>query len=96
MTDMIDVDGICDEFDHEILKMDGYDDCCVGLVQRYGMEPILCYDLSKVLAKLRKDGMTEEEAIEWWEFNQLGAWVGEGTPCFLSTNQEMNNHDRHD
>jgi len=27
--------------------------------------------------------MTQEDAQEFFEFNQFGAWVGEGTPCFL-------------
>ena len=26
--------------------------------------------------------MTLEEAKEFFEFNVLGAWVGNGTPCF--------------
>jgi hypothetical protein len=29
------------------------------------------------------DGMTEEEAVEYFDFNQIGAWVGDRTPCFL-------------
>ena len=28
--------------------------------------------------------MTEEEAIEYLEFNTIGAWVGEKTPMFVS------------
>jgi len=27
--------------------------------------------------------MTWEEAEEYFEFNQMGAWVGDSTPCFL-------------
>ena len=30
-----------------------------------------------------KDGMTDEEAMEYFEFNVVGAWMGEGTPIFL-------------
>jgi hypothetical protein len=30
-----------------------------------------------------RDGMTWEEAEEYFEFNQMGAWVGDSTPCFL-------------
>ena len=30
-----------------------------------------------------KDGMEEEEAIEWIEFNIIGAWVGAGTPIIV-------------
>ena len=30
--------------DTVFLFMDGYDDCVVGVVERFGMEPIICYD----------------------------------------------------
>ena len=32
---------------------------------------------------MERDGMTREEAIEWMEFNVVGAWVGETTPIFV-------------
>ena len=67
----------------EMLQMDGYDDCVVGTVSRFGMAPVLCYDLHKVIAKMVADGMTEEEAYEYYNFNMIGAWVGEGTPAFI-------------
>ena len=67
----------------EMLQMDGYDDCVVGTVSRFGMSPVLCYDLHKVIAKMGADGMTEEEAYEYYNFNMIGAWVGEGTPAFI-------------
>jgi hypothetical protein len=67
-----------------MLRMDGYDDCCIGVVERFGEQPIFCYSIRKVIRKLVGQGMTEEEAVEFFEFNQAGAWMGEGTPCFLS------------
>jgi hypothetical protein len=66
-----------------LLKMDGFDDCIAGLVERCGAEPIVCYDKDKVLAKLEEQMGSREDALEWYEFNQLGAWVGDRTPCFL-------------
>ncbi len=66
-------------------KMDGFDDCIAGVIERIGQKPIICYDKNKVLYKMVKDGMTYEEAVEYFEYNQLGAWVGEHTPCFLIT-----------
>jgi hypothetical protein len=72
------------EMDNGMLTMDGYDDCIVGIVERFGMEPIVCYDKDKVLQRHRDDGMIYEEAIEFFEYNQLGAWVGDRTPCFIS------------
>jgi hypothetical protein len=69
--------------DVEMLRMDGYDDCCMGVVERFGSQPIFCYSHKKIIAKMVKGGMTQEDAQEFFEFNQFGAWVGEGTPCFL-------------
>jgi hypothetical protein len=68
----------------DMLTMDGYDDCIVGVVEQFGRPPIACYDKRMVLAKLQMDGMTEDEAEEFWSFNQIGAWAGDGTPCFLT------------
>ena len=65
------------------LIMDGFDDCIAGICHRYGRDPIVTYDLEKVIAKHVADGMTHDEAIEYYEFNQIGAWAGDGTPCFL-------------
>jgi hypothetical protein len=74
-----------DHMDEEgYIKMDGYDDCIVGVVEQFGRPEILCYDKAKVLDKMVKDGMTYEEAEEFWSFNQIGAWVGDATPCFLT------------
>jgi hypothetical protein len=32
---------------------------------------------------MERDGMTEEEAIEFFEFNVVGAYVGGGTPVYV-------------
>lgn len=81
------IDDIVDELypDINMLRMDGYDDCIIGIVERCTMEPIICYDVDKVIKKNMQFGMTEEEAVEYYSHNQLGAWVGTGTPCFLET-----------
>jgi len=67
----------------EALIMDGFDDCIAGVVERIGQPPIICYDIDKVLDQLVSQGMTDEEAVEYFEYNQQGAWMGEGTPCFI-------------
>tara|TARA_Y100001951_G_C11228131_1_gene232956 strand:+ start:161 stop:520 length:360 start_codon:yes stop_codon:yes gene_type:complete len=69
--------------DPETMKMDGYDDCIVGIVEGFGSTRLLCYDREKVLERLMADGMGYDEAQEYYEFNMLGAFVGEGTPCFI-------------
>ena len=71
-----------------MLKMDGYDNCIVGVITRYGQTPILAYDRSKVISSLESDGMSNEEAEEYFNFNQIGAWGGDDTPAFLEPYDE--------
>lgn len=74
----------------DLLKMDGYDDCIVGIVERFGQDSYFIYDKELVLAKLQKDSnMSYEEALEYYEYNQLGAYVGERTPAFLIRDYEL-------
>ena len=66
----------------DVMTMDGYDDAIIGVVERIGLE-VVCYDLDKVIEILMKQGMNEEDAWEWYQFNMVGSWVGEKTPVFL-------------
>jgi hypothetical protein len=68
----------------DLLKMDGFDDCIVGICERFGMEAVLAYDRDKVIAKLIADGMTADEAEEFFQYNQIGAWMGKKTPVFVT------------
>ena len=71
-----------------MMKMEGYDDCIVGVVDRCGQETFLVYDPDLVVKQLMDDGMTWDEAWEYFHFNQAGAYVGDGTPGFLDRNWE--------
>ena len=76
------VEWVHNNFPGAIL-MNGYDDCIIGICNRFGQEPIVLYDQNKVIQKLMDDGMSGEEALEYFEFNQIGAWMGDRTPAFL-------------
>lgn len=68
----------------DALKMDGFDDCIVGVVERFGQPPIVCYDKERVLTALMIDHqLSPEQAMEHFEYNQLGSWMGKQTPCFI-------------
>ena len=74
---------LIEDFAPEAKLMTGFDDCIIGLCTRFGMDTVVLYDRDKVLEKLvKREGMTYEEAVEFFEYNQIGAWVGEGTPAF--------------
>lgn len=43
------------------------------------------YDTEKCIQILMDDDrMTQDEAMEWFEFNTVGSWVGDHTPIFLN------------
>ena len=71
------------DIDDDLLLMDGFDDCIIGICHSFGDEPVVAYDYDLVIAKLQSHGMSCEEAVEYHEFNQAGAWVGEQTPVFI-------------
>jgi hypothetical protein len=68
----------------DALLADGYDAAIVGLGVRCGQPTLVVYDIAKCIDILvERDDMSPEEAAEYFEFNTLGAWVGENTPLFL-------------
>jgi hypothetical protein len=71
------------EIDPDLMLMDGFDDCIIGICESFGGESVVAYDYGKVIAQLESQGMTYEEAVEFHEFNQAGAYVGERTPVFI-------------
>ena len=65
----------------EILFCDGLEEALIGTGKQFN-QPIAVYSKAKVLEIFQRD-MSEEEALECFEFNVAGAYVGEATPVFL-------------
>ena len=84
-----------DPEDQDLITMDGYDDCIVGVVTRFGSPPIVCYDRDKIIQRHMDNGMTLDESEEFFEFNQAGAWVGDSTPCFIDLNGKYRPKEKH-
>lgn len=71
--------------------MDGFDEAIVGIVERFGQEPLFLYDWQKCISILVRSGCeSPEEAEEYLDFNCLGAWMGENTPAFVNRYGELN------
>lgn len=66
--------------DESFLKADGFDEAIIG-VDKTQMR--LIYSVSKCIKILCRD-MSEEDAIEYFNFNVNGSYMGEKTPiwCF--------------
>ena len=67
-----------------LMIMDDFDDCIIGMIRGIDTGNKVCYSYNKVIAKLIADDEMEEiDAIEHFEYNMIGAYVGENTPVFL-------------
>jgi hypothetical protein len=66
------------------LFFDDMDDAFIGFATQSQKAPVAVYEREACLQCLVKTGMTDEEAIEWFEYNTVGAWVGERTPMIIT------------
>ena len=72
--------------DEDFLIADGYDSAVLG-VDTYKM--VLIYSVVKVVEILvERDEMTPDQAMEFFDFNIAGAYMGEHTPIWLDDFQE--------
>ncbi len=67
-----------------MLKADGLDKAFMGVASRFGMDDVFAYDKDECIkaTTMWRDGMSYEEAFEFFNYNVIGAWVGEKTPLF--------------
>lgn len=71
------------EYNEDALLADGFEDALIGVGIRCGMPYVACYDAGKCIRILMDQGMSEEDAIEYFDFNVTGADVGEAMPIFV-------------
>jgi hypothetical protein len=74
------LEKILDSFpDENLLIADGFDDAVIGIDSETFR---LIYSRKKCIEILINGGMTEDDAIEYFDFNVSGAYVGEKTPIW--------------
>jgi len=70
----------------DLVILDGFDDAVVGTVyDQWGTGAgRLVYNRDNILRILMdRDGMTVDDALEFFDFNICGLYAGKGTPLFL-------------
>lgn len=66
--------------DEQLVIADGFDEAVVGIDV---MGERIIYSVQKVIDILmERDGMDEQEAIDWYEYNMQSTYVGEHTPIW--------------
>jgi hypothetical protein len=72
-----------------MIKFDGFNGAILYIGRRFNDE-VVVYDYDKCIEILeRRDGMDTDDAIEWIEYNMVGAYLGETTPIFVSATWEF-------
>lgn len=63
---------------------DGLEDALIGWTVNHHHAHVAVYDFDRCIKILvKRDGMTHLEAVEFLEFNTLGAYVGENGPLYV-------------
>jgi hypothetical protein len=74
---------LAEYFGDDLLFADSFDGAIIGVAVGCDSGRV-AYDTSKMAEILvERDGMTEDEAWEYLEFNTFGAYVGENTPLYI-------------
>jgi len=74
------LDAILEAYSEDtFLKADGYDNCIIGVDEK---SMRLIYSVEKIIETLMESGMSSDDAQEWYEFNIVGAYMGEKTPVY--------------
>jgi hypothetical protein len=73
-----------------MLKADGFNEAIIGMCSDIATsEERLIYDVDKCINILIRDHkMSDEEAIEYFEFNVGGSYVGGSTPIWMYPYEE--------
>jgi hypothetical protein len=66
----------------ELLFADGFDEAIIGVAYVRG-SAVAVYDEDLAIEILASQGMSLDESREYFDFNVVGAYVGEQTPIFV-------------
>jgi hypothetical protein len=64
----------------EFLKADGLDEAVIGIEED---EMRLVYSVDKCIEIFMTHGMEYDEALEFFDYNVRGAWMGDKTPIWV-------------
>ena len=67
------------EYNPEAMFADGHDHAIMG----YSSDGRVVYSADQIIGGLMNEGMTQEEAVEYFGFNIECAYVGEYTPIYM-------------
>tara|TARA_R100000152_G_C6770181_1_gene196264 strand:- start:1672 stop:2064 length:393 start_codon:yes stop_codon:yes gene_type:complete len=85
------IEDFADEMGIEgLITVDGYDEAFLGIADRFGKESVAVYDYDMCIQILMRDHeMNFEEALEYFEYNTLGAFYDENQPIYIHLSEHL-------
>jgi len=72
------------EYAEGAILLDGLESAIVGITDEFGVGRRILYSKDKIIQILQeRDGMTWDEAEEFFDYNIIGGYFGEQNPVFL-------------
>ena len=76
-----------DEYAEGAILLNGLESAIIGIVEEFGNDRRILYSKPTILSILQeRDGMTEQESEEFYDFNILGLYAGKQNTVFLDLN----------
>jgi len=70
----------------EAIFFTGLEEAIVGVARQWSKKPLVVYGAERIIRVfMEREGMSREDAEEWFSFNVQCLWAGEGTPLILET-----------
>ena len=81
---------LAEHFGNDLLFADNFDNAIIGVSMGISSGTKVVYDAEEMARTLVvSEGITEQEAWEYLEFNTFNAYVGDNTPIFFSTSLDV-------
>jgi hypothetical protein len=71
------------EYADGAVLFDNCDSALIGYGSRVDMEPVAIYSYRLLVESFIEQGMDEDDASEYVEYNIVGLWAGERTPIIV-------------
>lgn len=73
--------------EENVIYANGFEEALIGTAMQFNNR-FAVYDRDKCIEILARD-MTYDEAVEYFEYNVSGAYVGPNTPAFITICEEF-------
>ena len=66
----------------------GFDSAIIGVATRIGMQPVVAYEVIRLMESLMDEGWDYTDAVEWVEITTKGSYLGANTPIIINLHEE--------